>query len=100
MKPVRLFSMILMLLAGGCSSAETSLDGEVIYVNNCSSCHAADLSGGRGAPLDAGSEAAAKSDTEYFAAIRSGPKIMPTFGSLSDQQVNAVIAYIRELQGR
>ena len=99
MKPTRLLAMILVVLATACTSAEDSLDGQVIYANNCSRCHGVDLGGRQGVALDGDSEAAGKPDVDYIAAIRSGPGIMPRFEGLSDGQVTAVIAYLRQLQG-
>ncbi len=89
--------LVALLMLAGCSSGSQP-DGALIYANNCSSCHGADLGGGRGVPLDAGSEAASKSDDEYLVVIRSGTGIMPSYQGFSDEQVAAVIAYLRRLQ--
>lgn len=89
---------MVALVAGGCAGAETSVEGDVIYANNCARCHRADLSGGVGPALGAGSQAAAKDDSAYRLAIRNGPGSMPSYDGFSDEQVAAVIAFIRSQQ--
>ena len=82
----------------GCASTETSVEGDVIYANNCARCHGSDLGGRVGPSLAAGSEAAAKDDAAYRQAILNGPRAMPAFTRFSDEQISAVISYIRSQQ--
>lgn len=101
MKRVRILLLLLAVVSAACSASDTPVDGSVIFANNCASCHADDLSGTEdAAPLDGGSEGAGRSDAEYAEAIRSGPGIMPLFRNLSDVEIDAVIAYLRQLQRR
>lgn len=95
----RILLLAIALSLAGCATAEQSLDGEVIYANRCARCHGADLAGGSGPALGAGSEAAAKDDEHYRTVIVGGRGAMPAFRSLSDQQVDAVINYLRTEQG-
>ena len=93
----------MLLLAGvlvltGCR--ETSTSGPAIYVSTCSACHGVDLTGSVGGSLAAGSEYAALSDLEYQTVIREGTVDMPANRSLSDEQLDALIAYIRSEQAQ
>lgn len=73
--------------------------GEQIYVEVCARCHGVDLGGGAGPALDAGSEAADRSDEFYRSSIVNGRGRMPSFAqTLSDDQVDRVIEYIRREQ--
>lgn len=81
-------------------------EGQTIFTNNCVPCHGADLSGGVGLPLNAGSEAASLSDEELTTIITNGVAgtAMPAWGSanaptqLSADQIAAVLSYIRAYQ--
>jgi mono/diheme cytochrome c family protein len=86
----------LSILVSGCS--ETSTDGAVLYRKFCAACHGSDLSGGVGTSLAAGTRAAAQDDAAYRAVIRDGTTGMPATG-LDELQIDAVIAYVRQLQG-
>lgn len=75
--------------------------GKQIYEQNCVSCHSADLSGGIGKPLNAGSPAAGDPDEELLETITNGVSgtAMPAWGnSLSEDEIKAVLAYIRSVQ--
>ncbi len=95
--PIRLVAAALFLLSA-CASAQDQVDGATVYATNCSSCHGLDLQGEIGASLAPGSEAGDKTDAEWGDAIRSGIGTMPAFRGLSDAEVAAVIAYVRQLQ--
>ncbi len=72
--------------------------GKTVYDQNCVSCHGADLSGGVGKALNAGSQAAGKSDDQLLKIITDGVSgtAMPGWGnSLSEDQIKDVLAYIR-----
>jgi len=92
--------VLLLVVAGlfltGCR--ETSTSGSAIYFSTCSACHGVDLNGSVGGALTAGSESASLSDLEYFTVIREGTTDMPANRSLSDAQLDALIAYIRGVQ--
>jgi mono/diheme cytochrome c family protein len=86
----------IAILLTGCSE---STDGAVLYRKYCAACHGSDLSGGVGPSLGAGSEAAASTDAEYRIVIREGLNDMPAVGGLDDLRADAVVSYIRQVQG-
>ncbi len=74
--------------------------GAEIYEQVCSNCHAADLSGGIGPALDAASNASTQDDAFLELTITRGRGRMPSFSStLSEEQIERVIAFIRDQQG-
>lgn len=95
----RLFGPLLLVVAlAGC--AEGSTDGATVYSSQCSACHGANLQGGVGPALDATSPTATADDDAIRAVIRNGAAGMPANTSLSDEQVDAVIEHIRQVQTR
>lgn len=75
--------------------------GEEVYVELCASCHGADLNGGVGPALGPGSNSANLGDDFLRLTIVRGRGRMPSFGSaLSDDHVQRLIDYLREVQGR
>ena len=83
--------------------ADESLSGRDLFVMACSRCHGADLSGVEGvAPrLGPGSDAAEESDARLASRIREGEDEMPRFGAvLTPEQIDQIVAYLREVQGR
>ncbi len=76
---------------------ELVLTGGDLYQANCSSCHGASLEGGVGPALAAGSEASEETDSRIIARIRDGKNAMPPFaGSLTDEQIELILEYLRE----
>jgi ubiquinol-cytochrome c reductase cytochrome c subunit len=72
--------------------------GARLYQLNCAACHVASgagaaIGGGRNAP-----DLMESTATEIGEAIRIGPGAMPVFGSFTDQDLNDVAAYIKDLQ--
>lgn len=93
----------LLLLASvacvGRPPAEAS--GEEIYLQLCSNCHGSDLEGGIGPALGPGSVSAAASDEFLMVSIHDGFGRMPSFSSSLDaDQLDRLVAYLREVQGR
>lgn len=73
--------------------------GEEIYAELCTSCHGADMSGGVGPALGPGSNAADEDDEFLVFTITNGRGRMPSFEStLNEEQVDRLVAYIREVQ--
>jgi len=72
-------------------------DGARLYERHCSACHGLDGQGGVGIPLALPSFQSAVSDDFLFTTIRHGRpgRVMPSFKSLSDSQVRAIILHIR-----
>lgn len=74
--------------------------GGEIYQQVCSRCHAPDLSGGIGPPLGPNSGAASQPDEQISQTISRGKGRMPSLSNtLSEDQIERVIAYLREQQG-
>lgn len=90
----------LLVCAGivltGCRESLTT--GPALYNRHCGACHGTDLSGEVGAALGAGSEAALGTDADYRAVVRDGTDDMPPNRRLSDEQLDKIIAYIRQVQ--
>lgn len=88
---------ILLAACGASPSPEAS--GAEIYAQLCARCHGVDLEGRIGPALGAGSAAAAAPDEFLKETIVRGRGRMPSFRlTLSDEQVDRVIAYLRERQ--
>jgi cytochrome c55X len=93
--------VVAVLLAPPRPAAAQTADGKSIFEANCLPCHGADLSGGVGKPLNAGSEAADKSDAELTSIITNGVPgtPMPAWGEkLSPEEIAAVLGYIRSVE--
>jgi cytochrome c551 len=74
--------------------------GEEIYEQVCSRCHSADLSGGIGPDIGPGSNASSQDDDFLRLTITRGRGSMPSFDStLTDEQIDRVIEYVRSRQG-
>ena len=78
--------------------------GAEIYKSKCEGCHGADGQShtlvGRMTKATAltGPEVIAMADAELVATVKDGKKKMPAFGKkLSDDQIAAVVAYVRTL---
>lgn len=92
-RPVGALALLLLLLPLTAASAP---DGRALYERQCAVCHESRGAGGIGLPI--GRETLAQvSDRYLFETIRRGRpgRIMPAFQSLSDAQVEALIAYMR-----
>ena len=75
--------------------------GEEIYLQLCSNCHGADLTGGVGPALGPGSNAADQTDQYLWVTIQNGRGRMPSFtSSLDDDQITRLIAYLRVEQSK
>lgn len=81
--------------------ADESLSGRDIYTLACSRCHGLDLGGleDGGPDIGPGSEAVEDSDGRIAKRIREGESPMPRFDRvLTSDQIDLVVAYIREVQ--
>lgn len=91
--------LILVLAACGVSRPAEDASGAEIYSQLCANCHAEDLSGGLGPPLGPGSNSADQPDEFLEVTIVNGRGSMPSFSSsLDDDQLDRLVAYIREVQ--
>ncbi|MGD2060538.1 MAG: cytochrome c [Acidimicrobiia bacterium] len=95
-------SLILLMALTGCALGGPAEDasGEEIYAELCARCHGADLGGGVGPALGPGSNSANETDEYLEFTIVNGRGRMPSFPSLSQQQVDRLIAHIREVEGQ
>lgn len=90
----------LLLSACALGGPDEDATGEAIYAELCAGCHDSDLTGLVGPPLGPGSNAAGEDDEYFEFTIRNGRGRMPSFPSLDDAQLDRLIDYIREVQGR
>lgn len=82
-------------------------DGATLYMAACASCHGADLRGTEQGPpfLDAVYRPAHHADASFLLAVRRGARAhhwdfgnMPPVQGLTDEQVAAIVAYVRQQQ--
>ena len=65
----------------------------------CSYCHGIDLEGNIGPALGSGSDSSFEPDEFLEERIRDGIGEMPSFGGVfTDDQIDDIIAYIRDVQ--
>jgi len=77
-----------------------SLDGGLLFQNKCSMCHGSEGVGSVGVPLNLPDFLRTASDNYLYKTIRLGRpgRVMPSFQTLTDEQVNSIIRYIRSWQ--
>ncbi len=94
--------LLVAVLIAGCSDRLEGKHGEELYRVGCAQCHGADLTGGLGPPIDAGSNAdIGLSDEQVVNVIRVGPGAMPGFDRrLTEEQIESLVVYLRVRQGR
>ncbi len=93
-----LVAMVVALAACGTSLPDDAT-GEEVYTAVCARCHGADLAGGVGPALGAGTEVSEQPDDYYVQTISRGRGRMPAFGSsLTEHQIDRVIEYLRARQ--
>ena len=83
-------------LLAGCSGSTEGLLGQELYNKSCEACHGED--GLRGTQIGAGSAAVELRDDQIRGAIEVGPGSMPGFPRLSPEQLDSLVAFVRELQ--
>lgn len=74
-----------------------STQGAILYSQNCAACHGEQGTGGIGVPLSLPAFQATISDAYVGKTIRLGRpgRVMPAFTQLSDQEVQAIVGYVR-----
>ena len=97
---VRLFSSLALALLTYClgiSTAVAAPNGAKLFSQNCAACHGEKGNGGIGVPLALPSFQATISDDYLRKSIRNGRpgRIMPAFAQLSDEEVDALVKYVR-----
>lgn len=99
MRQVAIVALLGVLVAACVGRPATDASGEEIYLQLCSNCHGDRLEGGIGPPLGAGSNAADQPNEYLRLTITEGRGRMPSFSSsLSEDQVQRLIDYLREAQ--
>jgi mono/diheme cytochrome c family protein len=81
----------------------SAANGQKIFHEKCEKCHGKDGSGGtnlgkafKAADLRS-ADVQKKTDADFYIQVQNGKKSMPPFGaSLDKNQINDVIAYVRE----
>ena len=97
-----IFALLAVMLLSACTAPRLPADagGSQVFEEICAACHGKDLAGGIGPALGSGSEAAQMTDEFYRFTIIHGLGRMPSFKStLTDEQIDRVIHYIRQQQG-
>lgn len=107
-------ALVLGLLLAGCSgdssatsNGDSPVQGEAIYQQSCASCHGSDLRGTDQGPshLSVVYEPAHHPDAAFRSAIENGAQAhhwgfgdMAPVSGLDDDEIEAVIVYIRQQQ--
>src|ERR1700760_1501207 len=76
--------------------------GQTVFATNCSACHGSDGRGGERAPsITTRREVVSRADADLFRAVQNGVPgtAMPGFGYMGAEKINAVVHYLRALQG-
>jgi mono/diheme cytochrome c family protein len=89
----------VVLLSACGESLEAKFGGE-LYDAGCARCHGSEGAGGIGPAIGTADSntALALTDEMIRGVIRVGPGRMPGFGGLTDEQVDSLVVYLRELQ--
>lgn len=88
--------MLVGAMLAGCAGSTEGLLGEELYNKSCEGCHGAD--GLRGTQIGAGSASVELTDQQIRGAISVGPGSMPGFPRLTSEQLDSLVAFVRELQ--
>jgi cytochrome c oxidase cbb3-type subunit III len=82
--------------------AQENISGQAIFAANCSACHGSDGRGGERAPnIATRREVVSRADADLIRAVQNGVSgtAMPAFGFMGAPKINAVVQYLRSLQG-
>lgn len=75
--------------------AANQLNPEILYRTYCSNCHGADKKGGSVGP-DLTGRAKKYKDEQIASIVQKGAPPMPSFGFLSQGQIAAIVAYVKD----
>jgi cytochrome c oxidase cbb3-type subunit 3 len=84
------------------AQAQDNISGQAVFAANCSACHGSDGRGGERAPnIATRREVVSRADADLIRAVQNGVPgtAMPAFGYMGALKINAVIQYLRSLQG-
>ena len=91
----------VVLFVAGCGDSTEGKFGRELYDVACAQCHGPSGRGGIGSAIAAADANALElTDEQLAGVIRVGPGAMPGNPRLTDDQVQSLVAYIRELQAR
>jgi mono/diheme cytochrome c family protein len=94
-------ALVATLTAACIGRAAPDATGEEIYLQLCANCHGDQYEGGLGPALGPGTNSAAQPDEFLRMSILEGMGRMPSFASsLSPDQVEVLVAHLRDVQGR
>jgi cytochrome c551 len=98
---LRVLGICLLVTVAACTgTADPNSSGAELYSQFCARCHAADLSGGIGNALGAGSELVERPDSYIADVIANGRGSMPAFDrTLTDDEIQKLVDFIRTEQG-
>ncbi len=83
------------------TTAAGHVQGSMLFDSNCGSCHGSDGRGGEHAPdIATAADVKRLADSELIAIANDGVPGMPAFGWLGQEKLNAIVQYLRILQGR
>lgn len=90
-----------LFFAGVPGFGQSGAQGADLYSQSCAVCHGAEGNGSdRGTPIATLPNVIAMSDADLIDVLHHGaPGGMPSFPQLTDQQAQALVRYIRQLQG-
>src|SRR3984885_8610216 len=84
------------------AQAQDNISGQAVFAANCSACHGSDGRGGERAPnIATRREVVSRADADLIRAVQNGVPgtAMPGFGYMGAEKINAVVHYLRTLQG-
>jgi mono/diheme cytochrome c family protein len=90
--------VLLVVVTAGCGGSTEGLFGADLYEQACAACHGSDGAGGTGPAVGAGTNSVDLSDEQIAGVIVVGPGSMPAFSRFTDEQVDSLVAWIRDLQ--
>ncbi len=82
--------------------SQEKVSGQAVFAANCSACHGSDGRGGERAPsIATRREVVSRADADLIRAVQNGVPgtAMPGFAYMGAEKINAVVHYLRELQG-
>ena len=88
----------LALFALACGDSTEGKFGEELYDISCARCHGSSGGGGVGPAIASDPDALALTDEQIAGVIRVGPGRMPSHSRLTGEQIDSLVAYIRQLQ--
>ncbi len=98
----RLRSSVVVVVAAlafaACGGSTEGLLGEQLYERSCAGCHLVDGSGATGPAIGPESNSVLLTDEQLAGVILVGPGSMPAFTRFTDEQVDSLVAYVRDLQ--